>query len=506
MRRALALLVCTVLSLGVLAPTRGLAATTATDCAPTHASRWSPAVGRSDPSAPLRVFVIQPKQEARHAVTYATYATEIRCLIDEFVAPHLRADRAELVVFPEDFGLLSFAIGSRGMAARTLAGSAARAPAPRSPIPLGAAAGLTAIESSYTVPAAFYRALFPDAHPRAMPFLAATDTIVRGFAEPLAKAAVEHGITIVASANVAPFTWSQDPADVAALSDPDLAPAYASGELTGVYRATQGRVYNTALVWGPDVRDPDAPPALRNLIAVVRKPYVVPIEADLLGLSAGSMSADNARAIAIPGTAATMGIALGITGMLHGADFGEPSEGDPCATPLTYVRCLDARGADVFVHPMVFPIPWAGSAAGGWTALADMAGGWRAVADPEVSFRHAAVAYLVGNVFDVPMDGQSSILSRGGRGPGEHHVGASALGPDDPPDWWRLTGPKPEFVAHVPWVVPDTDRATLREIAARLAPGSGHDLENDYLETARFADLDVRRAHPDTPPPGRLPV
>ena len=49
---------------------------------------------------------------------------------------------------------------------------------------------------------------------------------------------------------------------------------------------------------------------------------------------------------------------------------------------------------------------------------------------------------------------------------------------------------KPEFLALAPWVTEDAPRAALRATAAQLAPGSNDALENDYLETAVWADLD----------------
>jgi hypothetical protein len=64
-------------------------------------------------------------------------------------------------------------------------------------------------------------------------------------------------------------------------------------------------------------------------------------------------------------------------------------------------------------------------------------------------------------------------------GPPENDPAASA------PD----AGPKKEFLAMVPWVAPDASRTALRNLQAKLAPGSGDRLENDYVESAIAADL-----------------
>jgi hypothetical protein len=62
--------------------------------------------------------------------------------------------------------------------------------------------------------------------------------------------------------------------------------------------------------------------------------------------------------------------------------------------------------------------------------------------------------------------------------------------PENDPEYLRVySGPKTEFVAITPWVAPDGPRDELRATGAKLAPGSGDPLENDYRETAIVADL-----------------
>lgn len=106
---------------------------------------------------------------------------------------------------------------------------------------------------------------------------------------------------------------------------------------------------------------------------------------------------------------------------------------------------------------------------------------WRATADPSVRFAYDVTPHMVGNLADLTFDGQTAITQRGLRGPGCHYVGNAGAG--------GVLGAKPEFLALAPWVAPDGPRDRLRAVAARLAPGSGDPLENDYLETAIVADL-----------------
>ena len=91
-------------------------------------------------------------------------------------------------------------------------------------------------------------------------------------------------------------------------------------------------------------------------------------------------------------------------------------------------------------------------------------------------------------------DGQTAITQRGLRGRERcNYVGDSRFMPGRPrttrPRSSPTPGPKREFLALAPWVTPDAPRATLRATQAKLAPGSGDRLENDYVETAIAADL-----------------
>ena len=49
-----------------------------------------------------------------------------------------------------------------------------------------------------------------------------------------------------------------------------------------------------------------------------------------------------------------------------------------------------------------------------------------------------------------------------------------------------LAGPKPQFLALAPWVVPDAPRPSLRAVGAALAAGKAPE---HYLQTALIADL-----------------
>jgi hypothetical protein len=130
---------------------------------------------------------------------------------------------------------------------------------------------------------------------------------------------------------------------------------------------------------------------------------------------------------------------------------------------------------------------------------------WRAVSDEGVRFAYNVTPHMVGNLADLPFDGQTAVTQRGlGTGPGRKRKGCSYVGSSrflegtDPEEFFiggeRLAvrpfaGPKTEFLAMAPWVVPDGERDELQRTARELSPDGNGPLENDYLETAVVADL-----------------
>jgi len=109
----------------------------------------------------------------------------------------------------------------------------------------------------------------------------------------------------------------------------------------------------------------------------------------------------------------------------------------------------------------------------------------------------------VGNLADLPFDGQTAITQRGLRGGAGrascNYIGSASYLPGTDPETFSIggeelevrpfAGPKPEFLAMVPWVRADGPRAELEKSAQELSPEGDGPLENDYLETAIVADL-----------------
>lgn len=217
----------------------------------------------------------------------------------------------------------------------------------------------------------------------------------------------------------------------------------------------------------------------------------------------GPDATENLRPFRLPGTRARLGFATSLPAFVYGPK--PPPAVDPCTnTARWYMRCLDRLGTNVVIQDEANPGRWAADTPQAWQPLEWMTSTWRAVADRDVEFDYNVTPHLVGNLADLAFDGQSAITQRGLRAPRRApgparctYVGNRRLLPEDPASvsvggqqqaTRRLAGPKREFLALAPWVA-EGSRPSLRSVAARLAPGSGDPIEDEYLETAIAADL-----------------
>ncbi len=105
----------------------------------------------------IRVFAMQPKQEARHVVSYASFRTKIECMIRERVLPRLARGAPNVVAFNEDIGLMSLGIGSRGAAAREIIEDPASACPNGEGFPCATIQTIAALLQGYSAQATAYR-------------------------------------------------------------------------------------------------------------------------------------------------------------------------------------------------------------------------------------------------------------------------------------------------------------------------------------------------------------
>lgn len=448
-----------------------------------------------------RVFALQFKQELRNVVTYEDFRTKIECMIREYVRPRLADDRPNVVALTEDVGLLTLATGSRGASTRATFEDGGTAPGCEGqPAPCGVAVALSTITTAYAPQVAAYESRFGSFSPLAGAFLAGTDTFGRGWMQTFSDVAKRYDVYILGSNNQASFRESVDPSEIALFADPDVE------DPQSAFVATGPEVYNEVFMWGPENVRKEGPRPLRNVVAQNKKVPLTEIENSIQltpGPKSGPDGIDNVAPYRIPGTPARLSFATSLPAFVYNGGpvtpFGEapPPSVDPCAdTSRYYMYCLEKLGANLVMQDEANPGRWATPS--GWQPLEWMSSTWRSSTDPTVSFDYNVTPHMVGNLADLPFDGQTAITQRGLKGPRGarercNYVGNSSFLPgppeNDPADYEVYARPKREFLGLVDWVVEDGPRDRLRQVGSALAPGSGQERENDYLETAVIADL-----------------
>jgi predicted amidohydrolase len=381
--------------------------------------------------ASARVFAVQPKISPAHFESLDAYRGHLKGLVDKNIKPCLSADRANLIAFPEDIGLPAAFLGSRGKKARS-ADFIAEA--------------FFYLGDSYAAPIDHYRSLWPDLELAEALQLGLTDTIWRAFYETMRDIAVETGAHVIASANVSgSIEKSDDPAEIAALGDPDLPGA------PYVYVARDRALYNAAFVFAPS----------GEIVARARKPYLVEAEEKDLLLSYGALR-----------EVAPIDLGFAKIGVLTSKDAWMPD----------MVDRLAALGANVIVQPEAFSGWGIEEEPGDWLPDVFLQSGWTAV-QKHGAYRYAIIPHLTGNLFDQIFDGQSAIVGDAAPGEAIHaYIGQESQG---------------GFLAVAPWVEEDPSnlsleerRALLKMTGAALAPGGSN--ENGYIETVVAANINAQ--------------
>lgn len=405
--------------------------------------------GDGDRPAPVRVFAVGNHHGLGYLDSYAAFEGEMRRLMAKAL-PDLASDRANLVVFGEDVGLPAAFLGARGAAARE-AGDALSA--------------YLQVAIAYEAQLAHYTAAYPDISFNRAISLALTDTMARAFFGTFPKLAKEHGVWLSACTLLADTVVSEDPADIELFGDPALP------DQREVYLPVDEHVYNVCYLWD------DA----GEVVGASRKVNLVSLEGpEMLDLSPEELT--DVEAFDTPFGRVAIAISL---------DAFVPD----------YVAHIHGLGAQIVLQNDANPGPWAiVQPRGGHDGPSDGAPVWqpeewqdstlRMVSDPKYpGIEFNVCPMIVGNLFDLVFDGQSSITAR-------------EPPADTPMRAYIGNAPEGRFLALAPWAFADPGEAdpslslearrdALIELGQRLAPGSGHADEDAYHEDVVWADIQV---------------
>ncbi|MFN2464638.1 MAG: hypothetical protein ABR598_00045 [Candidatus Dormibacteria bacterium] len=311
----------------------------------------------------VRVFAMQHKQDLADDATYASIRASLDCELTARVDPYRAADHPNLVVFNELDGLAYGTEGSRGQAVRSAGAGATFIDQTTG---IAGAAAIGGVTPSYHLPFLYYANKFgpPGTDPKdtiGLFFTSITDTLVRATVENLSALARKHGVYIVfgtplvvnegAACTGQYAGWpacpgwhaSSDPLDIAALQDPDLAPA------SSVYVADTRNVDNVALFFAPDGTLYDMQPKV-NLTGIEISPLGWHQASASTIHAIGLNGADAAR---YPGVRMGVGISLDAFETTIGPTPC-PAETPPGTTPNPYpqfMQCLDSKGVNLFLQP-----------------------------------------------------------------------------------------------------------------------------------------------------------
>ena len=387
----------------------------------------------------VRVHTVGPRFDLGWVDSREHFAAKLDGMMQTL--PRLGKDR-DLVVLPEDLGLMAAFSGPKGATAR------------ESDTLIGAVATLL---GTYGPQIAYYQWKYPGLGDRGIPTralaLALTDTFNRVAVETFSELADRYDVWLEAGVNMA-RDWNRttDPGTVAALGEPGRDYAY---------EATSDEPVNMALVFDPDGK----------LVSKQVKAYLTPIELPgNLDLVPGS-----------PRGLTAVDTPVGRLGFVTSKDAWMPD----------VTGRLDDAGVEILVQPEFFvgdvvstdpTLPWAPDTlkASGYSDL---------LRHP--SLKAMALPELTGNVFDFAADAQSHIAVR----PSPGGPSGGLVGQD----------PAPGFAQVQPWPGPDPAGLPIEErrkaVVAANAPKAEGVLSQDVVvgETPERQPVKRRRDKPIAP-------
>jgi predicted amidohydrolase len=275
------------------------------------------------------------------------------------IAPCLSPARPNLVVFPEDSGLVAWFVGRRALLARGSADSAT---------------AFNAMYAGYFRQADEYRRRFPGISGARALTLALGDMAWRAMDRTFGGIAKRYGIYVITSANLPYVERRTDSDSIEQFRDPD------APEGEPAYVATSGECFNSVLLYGPD----------GELMGRVDKVYLTDPEQESLELSSAPLER------------------LGVFDLPF-ARVGAAISRDAFYAP--FLQRMEDLGVDFVVQPEAFGGWTVEEEPGDWLPDVILASGWSHTQKYR-GFQHNATPMLLGNLFELTFDGQTWITRK----------------------------------------------------------------------------------------------
>ncbi|RYZ37704.1 MAG: hypothetical protein EOO71_26945 [Myxococcaceae bacterium] len=351
------------------------------------------------------------------------------------IAPCLSSTRPNLLLFPEDAGLIAWFAGRRAMLAR------------------GAGNTELAFNAMY---AGWFRAA--DEYRRRYPGISAARSLTLALGDPAWRAmehtfggiAKRYSVWVMTSANVPYVEARRDSDAVGLFRDVD-----ADGD-EPAYVATGPECFNAALLYGPD----------GTLAGRSDKVYLTDTEEVDLDLSPASLE-----------RLGTFALPFGQVGAAISRD----------AFYAPFLQRLEDLGTELVTQPEAWSGWTVADDQGGWLPDTILSSGWSHTQKYR-GFRHGAAPMLSGNLFDLLFDGQVWVTRKSTpEQPPRAFVGSRPL------TGWVDIGPWtfPDPVEADPGLSLEARQERLRSQGDALKPGSGDKREGRYARTLVAADLSL---------------
>lgn len=390
---------------------------------------------------PARLIAVGNRIDLHTATSEESFSLELERIVG-LALDHLARDRPNLVVLGEVLGLPLALTGKRGYLPRRMHTSSV---------------AMSMLALAYAPRIFHYRRIFPSISLVRALLLSLSNRMYRSFTTTLSQLAARHNIYLSASTIAPRMRLSTTMADAARVDR----------QGSKFYLPDGPEVYNTGFLWGPG----------GNLIGTADKVFLTENEKSILDLTPGDLECVQA-----------FETEMGRVGMAISLDAFTPE----------YLAKLDSQGARIVIQNDANDAPWVSACKTcQWQPQEWLNSVLGSVQDEYPNLYYNVCSMQVGNFYDVPFDGQSTITMKSDHEPDPqcNFVGNEGF-------VHTLTGKpmKGEILAMSPWVIEDPiyakpgmpveeRRALLEQVGKQLLPGGAR--ANQYRESVIWADVEV---------------